>query len=280
MYKVFFRRFFGGRFFVARSIFYCVVFLCFSSVSQAQVSFGLRAGANISYLIGRYDPDVLLDAFPDYLARSYNLDIKSSIGLGYHAGVVAYIPLGKGWLQPEVLYSYVPSRVKINSQLTAQDLGNFLPNSTRVRQFGYLSVPILYRYDLPWDLHVQVGPQVDFLIVQKGLYKVDGNQNQTLARRNFNINRDNNGDGLVDEVVSSYRTFYFGLTGGVGWTTSFGLAVEMRYQWTFNRLYNQSLAAIQRLGSTHRLHNIALSVTYPLLQINKGGGVKVLPLIE
>ena len=275
VYKGFFRRFLGGVPFI-----YCVVLFCFISVSQAQVSFGLRAGANIPYLIGRYDPGVLLNAFPEYIARAYDLSIKSSLGLGYHAGVVAYIPLAEGWVQPELLYSYMPSLVRLRSRSTLQDVGVPLPNSTRVRQFSYLSVPILYRYDLAWDLHVQVGPQVDFLIIQKGLYKTDGAPNQTLKRSNFNINRDNNGDGLVDEVVSSYRTFYFGLTGGVGWTTPFGLVAEVRYQWTFNRLYNQSLAAIQRLGSTHRLHNIALSVSYPLLQINRGEKLKVLPLIE
>ncbi len=104
--------------------------------ANAQTSFGIKAGLNISNLRG------------DDVAGG---DVKSLIGA--NGGLYAHIPAGTNFaVQPELLYSMEGAKAK---------------NSDIKTELNYVNVPVMLQYVNPSGFYAELGPQIGFLTSAK-----------------------------------------------------------------------------------------------------------------
>ena len=104
--------------------------------AQSDFEFGVKAGFNVSSLGGN--------------------DNFNSAKPGFHAGVALAFPFGdKISIQPEVLVSL-------------QGSGGFVREDLN---FFYLNLPIMGKYNIWDELHIEAGPQIGFLLSNN----LDGN---------------------------------------------------------------------------------------------------------
>ena len=143
---------------------------------QAQlVKFGIKAGLNYANQTGS-----------DITINSGNYD-KEAI-TSYHAGLVAEIKLTDGFsVQPELLYSTQGATYKY----AATEFKN---------ELGYLSIPVLAKFNLNKTVSLDLGPQASFL----------------LSERN-------------DFDVENAETFEFGVAGGLTLNVTKSIFLQGRY---------------------------------------------------
>ncbi len=107
------------------------------ATTQAQVKFGIKAGANFSTFSGS-------DA------------TGASSLIGFNGGVLVKIHLAGGWgIQPEALYSGQGAKYSSPGSATGT-LNN-----------AYINIPVLLTYKLPFGLSFQAGPQFGILMSAK-----------------------------------------------------------------------------------------------------------------
>ena len=117
----------------------------FAFVSQAQVTFGLKGGVNLSNVGGK------------------DAEGASSL-IGFHGGVQAGIPLVNGIsLQPELFYSAQGSKIPV----TADGDGDEIIATKANVHLNYLSLPLLVQYRHASGFQVQTGPQLSYLLSAK-----------------------------------------------------------------------------------------------------------------
>ena len=116
---------------------YLLLLTVFSlAAANAQVQFGVKAGANFSTFTGENTDDA-----------------KTKVG--FNAGALVALPLFNEFtLQPEVVYS--GQGFKVDDQGIS---GTFNAN--------YLNVPVLFKYNNPTGFFLQTGPQIGFLMSAK-----------------------------------------------------------------------------------------------------------------
>jgi hypothetical protein len=126
-----------------------------ATLSRAQVTFGVKAGANLSGVQGKDAPG-------------------TSAMVGFHAGLQAGIPLkaqlpnGDLSLQPELFYSTEGAKVPTESQGD----GDQIFETTAKAHLNYIDLPILLQYRHPSGFLIQSGPQLGYLLSAK--LKADG----------------------------------------------------------------------------------------------------------
>lgn len=157
------------------------------NTSSNPVTFGVKGGMNVSSL----SKDSGLD------------DQKSKIG--FNAGVFANIPLATSFsVQPEVLYSQYGNK----SEFTT--LGNKYSASTKL---DYITVPVMFQYNLIPDLYVEAGPEFGFMVSAKNKLKNETNGNSTTS----------------DNYKDNFNTFNFGIGLGAGYYFTPNLGLTARY---------------------------------------------------
>ena len=103
------------------------------ATTNAQIQFGVKAGANLASLSG----------------KSFN-DAKTK--LDFNAGVLASIRVNSFSIQPEVIYSGQGAKVT-----------SFNGMEEKINM-GYINVPVLLKYHFPLGLFAETGPQLGFLL--------------------------------------------------------------------------------------------------------------------
>ena len=264
-------------------IWFCVLFLSLSfGVALAQVKFGVKAGGNVSFLsAGNYlATDILSTISPgsNLLSVGENLNLPVRLTeqarIGYHAGVFLKLKFGPFGLQTDLLYSALPTQ----QTLTLEGLmfgGASLPSVSLeiTRDFSYLTVPIAFRFHLPLGPYVQLGPQVNYLLSQKGTARttVDGVSTASgLPESYFEVpipmveNTVVNSTALpTKRTVNTYEDIDWGLFGGAGFDFPFGLSIDIRYYTAISRFYNTALRDNNLFtSSNHRLQVASLAVGY------------------
>lgn len=157
------------------------------NTSSNPVTFGVKGGMNVSSL----SKDSGLD------------DQKSKIG--FNAGVFANIPLAASFsVQPEVLYSQYGNK----SDFTT--LGTKYSASTKL---DYITVPVMFQYNLIPDLYVEAGPEFGFMVSAKNKLKNESNGNSTTS----------------DNYKDNFNTFNFGIGLGAGYYFTPNLGITARY---------------------------------------------------
>lgn len=120
-----------------------LIFATISVTNAQKLSFGGKAGANLTKISGQ--------AF------------KDGYDLGYHLGAFAEIDFSKKWgIQPEVLWNQVNTRHAENFS----SVYNNFKDSTGSIQLKYLTIPVLLRYNVGSLLTLNAGPQFGILLDQ------------------------------------------------------------------------------------------------------------------
>ncbi|KMQ65096.1 opacity protein [Chryseobacterium angstadtii] len=155
--------------------------------SSNPVTFGVKGGMNVSSL----SKDEGLD------------DQKSKIG--FNAGVFANIPVAESFsIQPEVLYSQYGSKADYTV------LGTKFSSSTKL---DYITVPVMFQYNLIPNLFVEAGPEFGFMVSAKNKIKNENNGNSTTS------------DNYKDDL----KTFNFGIGLGAGYYFTQNFGITARY---------------------------------------------------
>lgn len=205
--------------------------LCGSS-TNAQVHFGLKAGANYNIFTQK--------------------DADASKGVGIHLGGYVRVPISEGIsFQPEVLY--VPRGIKqtIDNTFSYTDFSGFQNRTEKgeVRLFiNYIQVPLLVGFEVAEGLRLHVGPvpalrvgykaTMDYTITTTG----NGTTQQTTVK----------GDNKDDSGV---RDFDFGATAGLNYELGSGL--------NFGASYLRSFTTLGESGGSN-YNGIFISVGYTL----------------
>lgn len=160
-----------------------------------EMRFGIRAGANLMNM-GKTTLG----------GQEYSTDSK----VGFQAGVYADLPMGGNFaFLPEINFAQKGAKLK---ETVAGVNGEI--NTT----LSYLDIPVLIGYKATPELTVFAGPQVSFLLGQKTVTKVDGNQ--------------------VGDDNTSTDTFSKSLAGGavgLGYSITPNINVNARYSMDFQK---------------------------------------------
>ncbi|PRB03610.1 opacity protein [Chryseobacterium sp. MYb7] len=157
------------------------------NTSSNPVTFGVKGGMNVSSL----SKDSGLD------------DQKSKIG--FNAGVFANIPLAASFsVQPEVQYSQYGNK----SNYT---IGNTKFSAST--KLDYITVPVMFQYNLIPNLYVEAGPEFGFMVSAKNKFK-----NESTGQSN-----------TTDNYKDNLNTFNFGIGLGAGYYFTPNLGLTARY---------------------------------------------------
>lgn len=144
--------------------------------------YGVKAGLNLSSI-------------------SKDGDFSDSRGkAGFYAGVFMNAPLAENFsIQPEVIYNNVGAKVDKNTNTNLN--------------LDYISVPVMFQYNVVPEFYLEAGPQFSFLVNSK--FK---SSNQTIEKvANYFNNKDN------------YNSFDFGLGLGAGFNINEHFGINARY---------------------------------------------------
>jgi opacity protein-like surface antigen len=109
------------------------------ATANAQVQFGVKAGANIAGFTGS-------DASGTSSLVSFN------------AGGLVKIPISDAFsFQPELVYSGEGAKSTTTDPNTGNNINVSFP-------LNYLNVPLLFKYTRPFGLYTEIGPQIGFLM--------------------------------------------------------------------------------------------------------------------
>lgn len=157
------------------------------SSSSNPVTFGVKGGMNVSSL----SKDEGLD------------DQKSKIG--FNAGVFANIPIAESFsIQPEVLYSQYGEKSEYK-------IGN--TNYSASTKLDYITVPVMFQYNLIPNLYVEAGPEFGFMVSAKNKFKNESTGNSTES----------------ENYKDNLSTFNFGIGLGAGYYFTPNFGVTARY---------------------------------------------------
>lgn len=123
-----------------------VAALLFTQAAMAQLSFGIKGGANITKVAG----------------KAYKDEFK----YGYHLGgfVTINLPGSRFAIQPEVLFNQYQTRTDSNFS-SVYTPANIAANSKDIK-LNYLTIPLLLNFKVANILSLQAGPQYGILIDQ------------------------------------------------------------------------------------------------------------------
>ncbi len=125
-----------------KKLFLLLVSGAFLTAANAQIQFGVKAGANFATLTG-----------------SDIQDAKMKVGI--HGGAFVALPVGSMFsVQPEVLYSGQGAKADADGTTVSLNL-------------NYINVPVLFKYNNPCGFFAETGPQLGFLMSAK--YKAGSN---------------------------------------------------------------------------------------------------------
>lgn len=187
-----------------KKIFFAAALLIGSfTVAQAQATFGIRGGANLTNLSGD-------------LRNEDQFENKVS----FHSGVTLNFPVVENFfsIQPELLYSRKGFK---NSDETFNNL--LLQERRREGRvnYSYLDLPVL-AHVTTGPMYFELGPQLGYLLSVKNETEVyDGNGN-LIARSESEKSK----EGLSE--------FEMGYAAGIGFVSSNGISLGIRYNGAFN----------------------------------------------
>lgn len=177
-----------------------ILFLTVSSVSLSQnpISFGVKAGVNISNLGGR---DFILE--------------PNSI-IGFHLGLATKVEISDAFfIQTELLYSEIGSQFKseIVTFTGPSDPGTVV-NTENTFKYSYINLPILAQYEVVNGLSLGAGPQLGFNINATS-------ESSSIA----------GGESVEEDISETIESFELGLALNAQYELPFGLFGQVRYVW-------------------------------------------------
>ncbi len=168
------------------------------SQSDAQVNFGIKAGPQLTNLVG-------------------NDDVDASSKFGFHAGAYANIRISEQFaFQPELLYSMQGAEAERTETETI--LGQTITTHMEEKvNLSYINIPLMMKWYAYDGLNFEFGPQVGFNMSAKSkatATTTGGGQSVTQE---------------VEQDIDDIETVDFGLNIGAGYELPMGLNFGIRY---------------------------------------------------
>ena len=209
----------------------------FGTDQKGKISYGVRAGLNISNIGGEYGPDS-----DDKL----NLDSRA----GFHIGGIVDIPITNGfYVQPGLLFTTRGAKESYSYSETG-----YSEEATTKYKPMYLEIPVLasFRADVSRSVNVQVnvGPHFAFGLGGKCKYEYsDSDGNSESDKAPFF------GESSESEEHYGMKRFDFGLTFGAGVTIKKHYYVGIAYD-----LGLVNMAIEKEWGKEAKFHNRNFSI--------------------
>lgn len=155
-------------------------------------TFGLKAGLNISNVSNLYES-------------------STNSRTGFNAGAFVNLPLANKFkIQPELLYSQ-----------------KGLKYPTGTEEYGYLSIPIMFQYNIVENFYIEAGPEFSILLSAKDKFNGKTTNQYEYESGTFD---------LKDE----YRTLDIGVGFGLGYDITKNIGANARYVAGFTDLYKET----------------------------------------
>lgn len=196
--------------------------------STAPITFGVKGGMNISSLTDGNE-----DAY-------FNYERKAKIG--FNAGVFANIPVSdKFSIQPEVMYNGLGS--KIESTIFF-DIPSARMNGKETLSLSYLSIPLMFQYNIIPDLYVEAGPEFGFLL---------GGRSKNELTQTSNLDGTSSTQSYSGKIAMyMFNKFNFGIGLGAGYYFTQNLAVTARF--------TAGITDVYKLNNGDAVRNNALQI--------------------
>lgn len=172
--------------------------------SKSPITFGVKGGMNISTISEVYDNGWM---YSDQKAK-----------IGFNAGVFANIPISEKFsLQPEILYSGLGAKIETSRMFDPGPMTKLEGKETL--SLSYLSVPVMFQYNIIPDLYVEAGPEFGFLLGGKSKGEWTDTTDNIKTTTSYSNKLSN---GL-------FNKFNFGIGIGAGYYFTQNLAVTARF---------------------------------------------------
>lgn len=199
-----------------KSIFLVFALMAMFAVgASAQIKYGAKLGLNLAKIVG--------DDFDD-------ADSRTGLVLG---GFINMSLSDKFQFQPELLYSAQGAKESMDMEGTTVDA---------TYKMNYISLPLMFRYNVVSGLSIQAGPQIAFMVADK--YKIEADGESV------------DGD-LSDDMEVDLNGIDFGLNVGLGYKLENGFGIDARYNIGMSQIVNEDEA-----DSKNSVIQIALSYTF------------------
>jgi hypothetical protein len=183
--------------------------------ANAQVRFGIRAGANFSKWVGDD-----LQVIEDLLEKTGGY-VTTKGKTGFHAGAYVHIPISEHFsFEPGLLYSKKGYSIKGDVQVEALKL--LALNAGLQVQSHYIDLPLHVVAKVAGGLNIYGGPQVSFL-TRSTLNAKLGILGISIFNRGFGI-------------TERFNRVDLGLSGGIGYAFDNGLNFRAGYEYGLSKL--------------------------------------------
>jgi len=198
------------------------------NVVNAQVSYGIRAGANFSKWQGE-DLQVIED-----LVEKTDGYLVTKGKTGFHVGGYVNIPISETFsFEPGLEYS--KKGYSIRGDLKIDALKFLAINAGAQVQQHYIDIPLYLKANVVKGLNVYAGPQVSYLVRSTLNAKVGV----------LGISLFNKGIGITER----FNKVDLGLSGGIGYQFENGLNLRAGYDYGLTKLdKNDNYAAYNRVA--------------------------------
>ena len=169
-----------------KKIIFGALMLCSITTFAQQPKFGVKAGLNIANLAG------------DYPATSgdYFTIETSSITSFHFGGIVEFQLNEKIRFAPEVLLSVQGNVVETKGTPWNPPTQTFQTVSfTQNPKLAYINIPVMFKYEVLKKLHLEIGPQIGFLLSAKSKWDFI---NEDVPAENTSITVDLLNDGIYN----------------------------------------------------------------------------------
>jgi len=162
--------------------------------SDAQVKFGVKAGPQLTNLVGNDDAD-------------------AESKFGFHVGGYANIRFAEQFaFQPEILYSMQGAKQESNYE----EFGITYHDEDKV-ELSYINIPLMMKWYAYDGLNFEFGPQIGFNVGAKAKGDSTITDGDTTVTSSY------------DEDIDDIETVDFGLNIGAGYEMPMGLNFGIRY---------------------------------------------------
>lgn len=210
-----------------RKFFFSIISILMINSLHAQVTYGLRVGANFAKWQGED-----LQVIEDLLDKTDGYVVTKG-KTGWHVGGYVNIPISNTFsFEPGLSYSKKGYSIKGDVQIPVLKI--LAINAGAQVQQHYIDMPLVLKANVYKGLQVYAGPQVSYL--------VRSTLNAKLGVLGINIF--NRGFGITER----FNKVDLGLTGGIGYQFENGLNVQAGYDYGLSKLdKNDNYAAYNRV---------------------------------
>jgi hypothetical protein len=187
--------------------------ICLTASAQIDHNFGVKAGTNYSH--SRSDWSIYEGKIGYYLGGYFNLGLSNIVSL-----------------RPELLL--VNQGSKVSKTLNFLDADDFDIGESNLNDI-FIQLPITFRFKVVSPLHIEIGPQVGYLIKRTEVFK------KLPIDPSLEGERINYEASLLDQ-------FDISLNGGFGFDITNRLEVNARYSWGLIELDDHYKTSVISLG--------------------------------